>query len=151
MKVLCFGSANLDHVYKVNHFTVPGETQGCLEYTVKCGGKGVNQAIAMSLAGNETYFAGIIGNDGTLLKDALVGKNVNIDYLKFQISQQDMLLLKLIKVVKIIFFYMVEQIKRLILNILMRFYLIFQRVMWLFYKMKSIMYLILLIAVMKKK
>ena len=82
MKVLCFGSANLDHVYKVNHFTVPGETQGCLEYTVKCGGKGVNQAIAMSLAGNETYFAGIIGNDGTLLKDALVGKNVNIDYLK---------------------------------------------------------------------
>ena len=33
-------------------------------------------------AGNETYFAGIIGNDGTLLKDALVGKNVNIDYLK---------------------------------------------------------------------
>lgn len=75
MKVLCFGSANLDHVYKVNHFTVPGETQGCLEYTVKCGGKGVNQAIAMSLAG-------IIGNDGALLKDALVGKNVNIDYLK---------------------------------------------------------------------
>ena len=62
-----------------------------------------------------------------------------------------MLLLKLIKVIKIIFFYMVEQIKRLILNILMRFYLIFQRVMWLFYKMKSIMYLILLIAVMKKK
>ena len=65
MKVLCFGSANLDHVYKVNHLTVPGETQGCLEYTVKCGGKGVNQAIAMSLAGNETYFAGIIGNDGS--------------------------------------------------------------------------------------
>ena len=85
MKVLCFGSANLDHVYKVNHFTVPGETQGCLEYTVKCGGKGVNQAIALSLAGNETYFAGIIGNDGTLLKDALVGKNVNIDYLKIDV------------------------------------------------------------------
>lgn len=44
MKVLCFGSANLDHVYKVDHFTVPGETQGCLEYDIKCGGKGVNQA-----------------------------------------------------------------------------------------------------------
>ena len=39
MKVLCFGSANLDHVYKVDHFTVPGETQGCLEYNIKCGGK----------------------------------------------------------------------------------------------------------------
>ncbi len=30
MKVLCFGSANLDHVYKVNHFTVPGKTQGLI-------------------------------------------------------------------------------------------------------------------------
>ena len=82
MKVLCFGSANLDHVYKVDHFTAPGETQNCLEYAIKCGGKGVNQAIAMALAGNEAYFAGIIGNDGNMLKDALVKKGVNIDYLK---------------------------------------------------------------------
>ena len=72
MKVLCFGSANLDHVYIVDHFTVPGETQGCLEYNIKCGGKGVNQAIAMAFAGNDTYFAGIIGSDGDLLKDAIV-------------------------------------------------------------------------------
>lgn len=82
MKVLCFGSANLDHVYKVNHFTAPGETQNCLEYAVKCGGKGVNQAIAMTLAGNDTYFAGIIGSDGGLLKEALVEKGVHIDYMK---------------------------------------------------------------------
>ena len=82
MKVLCFGSANLDHVYKVDHFTVPGETQGCLEYDIKCGGKGVNQAIAMAFAGNDTYFAGIIGSDGDLLKDALVDKGVHIDYMK---------------------------------------------------------------------
>ena len=82
MKVLCFGSANLDHVYKVDHFTVPGETQGCLEYNIKCGGKGVNQAIAMALAANDTYFAGIIGSDGGLLKDALVDKGVHIDYMK---------------------------------------------------------------------
>ena len=82
MKVLCFGSANLDHVYKVDHFTVPGETQGCLEYNIKCGGKGINQAIAMALAGNDTYFAGIIGSDGGLLKDALVDKGVHIDYMK---------------------------------------------------------------------
>lgn len=82
MKVLCFGSANLDHVYKVDHFTVPGETQGCLEYNIKCGGKGVNQAIAMAFAGNDTYFAGIIGSDSGLLKDALVDKGVHIDYMK---------------------------------------------------------------------
>ena len=82
MKVLCFGSANLDHVYIVDHFTVPGETQGCLEYNIKCGGKGVNQAIAMAFAGNDTYFAGIIGSDGDLLKDAIVDKGVHIDYMK---------------------------------------------------------------------
>ena len=82
MKVLCFGSANLDHVYKVDHFTVPGETQGCLEYNIKCGGKGVNQAIAMAFAGNDTYFVGIIGSDSGLLKDALVDKGVHIDYMK---------------------------------------------------------------------
>ncbi|RGI02098.1 ribokinase [Coprobacillus sp. AM26-5AC] len=82
IKVLCFGSVNLDHVYKVDHFTVPGETQGCLEYNIKCGGKGVNQAIAMAFAGNDTYFAGIIGSDGGLLKDALVDKGVHIDYMK---------------------------------------------------------------------
>ena len=66
----------MDHVYKVDHFTVPGETQGCLEYNIKCGGKGVNQAIAMAFAGNDTYFAGIIGSDSGLLKD------VHIDYMK---------------------------------------------------------------------
>ena len=82
MKVLCFGSANLDHVYKVKHFTNPGETQSCLEYDVKCGGKGSNQAIATSLAGNDTYFAGIIGKDGMLLKEALINHGVHIDYLK---------------------------------------------------------------------
>ena len=72
----------MDHVYKVDHFTVPGETQGCLEYNIKCGGKGVNQAIAMAFAGNDTYFAGIIGSDGGLLKDALVDKGVHIDCMK---------------------------------------------------------------------
>ena len=82
MKVLCFGSANLDHVYKVGHFTMPGETQSCIDYNVKCGGKGNNQAIAMALAGNETYFAGIIGKDGGLLKDTLIKKGVHVDYMK---------------------------------------------------------------------
>lgn len=36
----------------------------------------------MALAANDTYFAGIIGSDGGLLKDALVDKGVHIDYMK---------------------------------------------------------------------
>ena len=82
MKTLCFGSANIDHVYKVNHFTRPGETQSCLEYSVGCGGKGFNQAVAMALAGNDTYFAGVIGRDGSILKDTMLKKGVKTDFLK---------------------------------------------------------------------
>lgn len=79
MKILCFGSANLDHIYQVDHFTEPGETQSCITYSVNCGGKGCNQAIAMALAGNDTYFAGKIGSDGMILKDTLLAKGVHVD------------------------------------------------------------------------
>ena len=82
MKVLCFGSANLDHIYQVDHFTQPGESQHCLSYNVNCGGKGANQAIASALAGNETYFAGMIGKDGLLLKQTLEAKGVHVDDLQ---------------------------------------------------------------------
>ena len=82
MKALCFGSANLDHIYQVDHFTVPGETQGCLDYSVNCGGKGANQAIAIALAGSDPYFAGAIGPDGIRLKEVLASKGVHVDYLQ---------------------------------------------------------------------
>lgn len=82
MKVLCFGSANIDHTYRVDHFTQPGETQSCLSYTVGSGGKGLNQAAAIASAQCETYFAGIIGSDGLFLKETLREKDVNTDYLK---------------------------------------------------------------------
>ncbi len=84
MKALCFGSANIDHTYRVEHFTQPGETQSCLEYTLGCGGKGFNQAIAMALAGNETYFAGVIGTDGLILKETMEKKGVRTDFLKVE-------------------------------------------------------------------
>lgn len=44
--------------------------------------KALIKRIAMAFAGNDTYFAGIIGSDGDLLKDALVDKGVHIDYMK---------------------------------------------------------------------
>ena len=122
----------MDHVYKVDHFTVPGETQGCLEYDIKCGGKGVNQAIAMAFAGNDTYFAGIIGSDSGLLKDALVDKGVHIDYMKISNKPTGHAIIE------------VDQSgqNHILLNISMRYFLIFQRVILLYYKMKSIMFLI---------
>lgn len=40
MKILNFGSMNLDYVYRVEHFVQPGETLAVLEQKVGPGGKG---------------------------------------------------------------------------------------------------------------
>lgn len=65
MKVLVFGSLNLDYVYKVNHFVQPGETLSSDEMNIFCGGKGLNQSVAFANSGMETWHAGAIGNSGT--------------------------------------------------------------------------------------
>lgn len=47
MKVLVFGSLNIDYVYSVNHFVRPGETLSADDRQIFSGGKGLNQAIAL--------------------------------------------------------------------------------------------------------
>ncbi len=81
MKILNFGSLNLDFVYRVPHFIRPGETVSSLDYAQFCGGKGLNQSIALSNAGADVYHAGIIGNGGKILKDTLEKYNVNTDFI----------------------------------------------------------------------
>lgn len=44
MKVLNFGSLNIDYVYQMAHFIRPGETAPCKTLTAGCGGKGLNQS-----------------------------------------------------------------------------------------------------------
>ena len=51
MKILNFGSLNLDYVYEVDHFVQPGETLSAASQTVKAGGKGLNQSIAVTRPG----------------------------------------------------------------------------------------------------
>lgn len=78
MKVLNFGSLNIDYVYKVKDFVRSGETISSLERNIFCGGKGLNQSIALSRAGVEVYHAGAIGQgDGQILKDILNDNNVD--------------------------------------------------------------------------
>ena len=48
MKVLCFGSLNIDYTYKVKHFVKKGETLSADSLHIFSGGKGLNQAIALS-------------------------------------------------------------------------------------------------------
>lgn len=81
MKVLDFGSLNLDYVYAVDHFVQPGETLAVLSRTVKHGGKGLNQAIALARAGLQVSFAGCVGAGGESLPAALRENGVNTDYL----------------------------------------------------------------------
>ena len=82
MKILSFGSLNIDYVYKVSHFVKKGETQSAKELNVYTGGKGLNQSIALSRAGIETYQAGAIGSDGMFLIDKLKEAGVHTDYVK---------------------------------------------------------------------
>ena len=71
MKVLNFGSLNLDDVYQVEHFVQPGETLSAMSQTVNPGGKGLNQSIALAKAGAEVSHAGCLGLGGEALGELL--------------------------------------------------------------------------------
>ncbi len=81
MRILNFGSMNLDYVYQVPHFLAPGETMAALNQQVHPGGKGLNQSIAMARAGVRVYHAGVIGQGGEQLAALLEQEGVDTRYL----------------------------------------------------------------------
>ena len=81
MRILNFGSLNLDYVYRVDHFVQPGETLSALSRTVKAGGKGLNQSVALARAGAPVCHAGCYGADGEGLKTLLEENGVNTESL----------------------------------------------------------------------
>lgn len=86
MKILNFGSLNIDYVYGVSHFVEKGETISSDTLQVFAGGKGLNQSIALSRAGADVYHAGVIGTDGRFLGEILCEAGVDTRYLK--VSQE---------------------------------------------------------------
>ena len=82
MKILNFGSLNLDYVYSVDHFVAEGETLASTVRNTFCGGKGLNQSVALARAGADTYHAGCIGPEGDMLTDMLQGAGVDTTYTK---------------------------------------------------------------------
>jgi hypothetical protein len=76
-----FGSLNLDFVYQVEHLVLPGETIASSGYQVNCGGKGLNQSIALARAGAKVCHAGKIGSDGLMLKTLLESEYVNTQHI----------------------------------------------------------------------
>ena len=77
MRVLNFGSLNLDYVYQVDHFVRPGETMSSESRTVKNGGKGLNQSIALARAGADVSHAGCLGKGGEPLRALLEREGVD--------------------------------------------------------------------------
>lgn len=69
MKILDFGSLNIDDIYALPHFVRPGETIASTGYAQNAGGKGFNQGVALRKAGCAVSFGGAIGRDGRFLVD----------------------------------------------------------------------------------
>ena len=82
MKILNFGSCNIDYVYSLHHIVKIGETETTHTLETFPGGKGLNQSIAVSRAGAKIYHAGCVGNDSKMLTDILQKNGVDISYLK---------------------------------------------------------------------
>lgn len=82
MRILNFGSLNLDFTYSVSHFVQPGETLSSEKLEIFSGGKGLNQSIALARAGAEVFHAGCIGVDGESLKEQLQNAGVDTRFVK---------------------------------------------------------------------
>lgn len=82
MKVVNFGSLNYDYVYDVDHAVRPGETLSSYDMETFCGGKGLNQSVALSRAGVDVYHAGLSGEDGQKFLDLCKTCGIHTDYIK---------------------------------------------------------------------
>lgn len=81
MKALNLGSLNIDKTYTVEHFVQEGQTINASACSSCCGGKGLNQSVALAKAGMQVYHAGMIGPDGGMLKQRLEECGVHTEYL----------------------------------------------------------------------
>lgn len=82
MKVLNFGSLNIDHVYEVENFVKKGETISSYSLNTFCGGKGFNQSLALARAGVPVFHAGFVGEDGEDLIKTLKDNRVDVTFIK---------------------------------------------------------------------
>lgn len=77
MQIVNIGSLNIDYTYQVDAFVQPGETKAALSLDVHCGGKGLNQSIALARAGVAVCHAGLVGEDGAFLVERLRQEGVD--------------------------------------------------------------------------
>lgn len=82
MKILNFGSLNIDYTYRVSHIVAPGETLASKKLEIFPGGKGLNQSIALAKAGAKVWHAGMIGEDGRFLQEICQEAGVNTSLIR---------------------------------------------------------------------
>lgn len=82
MKIVNLGSLNLDHVYQVDRFLLPGETKASKGLHDTAGGKGLNQSIAAVRTGAEVYHAGYFGANSDMLRKVLVDSGVHTEWME---------------------------------------------------------------------
>ena len=82
MKIVNFGSCNIDYVYSLDHIVNVGETETTYKLETFAGGKGLNQSIALARAGAKVYHAGCIGEAGEMLREIMSDSGVDLSYIK---------------------------------------------------------------------
>ena len=82
MKILNYGSLNVDYVYSVDHILEEGETISSSSMSIHCGGKGLNQSVALARAGITVYHAGLIGEEGQVLVNLCRNNGIDTTYIK---------------------------------------------------------------------
>ncbi len=84
MKKCCvIGSVNMDMVTRTDRFPKPGETRKGTSFQTIPGGKGANQAVALSRLGIPTFMAGRVGDDlyGRMYLDHFQKTGTNVEAL----------------------------------------------------------------------
>ncbi|MFA5646368.1 MAG: ribokinase [Candidatus Ratteibacteria bacterium] len=82
MKILTIGSLNMDTLFITERLPKIGETVLSRSYSMNPGGKGANQAVAVSKLGAESLLAGRVGDDalGKRLLQKLKKEKVNVHH-----------------------------------------------------------------------
>lgn len=82
MKCLVFGSLNIDHTYSVDHILKEKETSSAQHLEDFCGGKGLNQAVALRRAGMDVSMGGCIGSGSEILTSCMQNDGIDASLLR---------------------------------------------------------------------
>lgn len=88
MKVLNYGSLNVDITYHVEHIVREGETVSSLAVETNAGGKGANQSAALAKAGIGVFHAGKVGRDGVFISKLLSGYGADTGFITVTDDQE---------------------------------------------------------------